>query len=842
MLFDRWKNWFSSWTTPTCRKVLPRGIRPSQFEILEERFLLGELTLPASGQVTNSVPDAVAYLPASNISLTATSTGSSTTATSKTVTNSPQHALGSSVAIDDSVPQSAAKSAKSSRTLAPQVKSDLKADKAAVKATQQAEKAAAKAEKQAARERKKSGTETTHSGSNSAGSADGDAAGSTPVPTPNTPVGGAPSTSSGSNGSGNAGTNTGAGTGMNLGGGGGGSTPAGTDNSSSSTVTTTHSPEALAALLADPQLTTTDVEQLLDRASAATPSRDAIIVVVDRQGNILGVRTEADVQTADLEKLVFSIDGAVAEARTAAFFSSNQAALTSRTVRFISQTTITEREVNSNPSISDMSSPLAGPGFVAPIGLGGHFPPGVAYTPPVDLFAIEHTNRDSIDAYPGGEGRFNADYIAGQEIDAPGSYGLQSGLMPDAQPRGIATLPGGIPLYRDTNGNGVGDTLIGGIGVFFPGPDGYASFEQGFVHGDNKTANARTNASRVLEAEFIALAAIGSSRQAGVKAAAVGGVAPVADIDLPFGRIDLVGITLEGVGPTAGIEGVKQLLKFGTNLGAGTVNGADQPVAPAAGLLAGEAPPTGWLVAPHGSGLLTAADVTKIINQGIKEAMRVRAAIRLPVGQRTRMVFAVTDTNGEILGLYRMDDSTYFSLDVAVAKARNMAYYNDPTALNPADQILAKNNVAFTSRTFRFLVEPRYPAGIDGSKPGPFSILNEPSINPKNGENIGAAAPASAFNTVMGYDSFNIGTNFRDTSSPAENQNGVVFFPGSSGLYKGGVLVGGLGVSGDGVDQDDVVTVAAAAGFNPPTALKADRYTYRNVRLPYTKFLRNPYG
>ena len=620
--------------------------------------------------------------------------------------------------------------------------------------------------------------------------------------------------------------------------------------------TSTGRTEILAAMGADPQLTTAEVGQLLDRASGATPSEDAIVVVVDRQGIILGVRTEAGIPLADVGKLVFSIDGAVAKARTAAFFANNQAPLTSRTVRYISQTTITEREVNSNPSIADMTSTVAGPGFVGPIGLGGHFPPGVANTPPVDLFAIEHTNRDSIDDYPGGQGRFNADYAsAAQEINAPGSYGLQSGMMPTAQPRGIATLPGGIPLFRDTDGNGVGDTVVGGIGVFFPGPDGYASFEQGFVHGDGVSTTKRTNAPKVLEAEFMALAAIGSSKKAGVTVGAIGGVPRVADLDLPFGRLDLVGITLEVVGPTAGIEGVQQLLKFGRGLGPGTVNGTDQLVTPATAmdpaqtLQTGTAVPTGWLVNAHAGGGLTADDVTKIINQGISEAKKDRAAIRLPLGSRTKMVFAVTDLDGNVLGLFRMDDATYFSLDVAVAKARNVAYYNDPAALQPEDRVLAKQDpavnpkgVAFTARTFRFLVEPRYPAGVDGSKPGPFSILNEASINPKNAENLGTAAPANTFGTVQGYNSFNIGTNFRDTGSPSDKQNGVIFFPGSSGVYKNGKLVGGLGVSGDGVDQDDVVTSAAISGFAAPSAIRADRYTLRKVRLPYTKFLRNPRG
>jgi hypothetical protein len=55
-------------------------------------------------------------------------------------------------------------------------------------------------------------------------------------------------------------------------------------------------------------------------------------------------------------------------------------------------------------------------------------------------------------------------------------------------------------------------------------------------------------------------------------------------------------------------------------------------------------------------------------------------------------------------------------------------------------------------------------------------------------------------------------------------------------------LVGGFGVSGDGVDQDDVVTVAGAVNFQPPDPLRADRVFIRGVRLPYSKFNRNPEG
>jgi hypothetical protein len=67
-----------------------------------------------------------------------------------------------------------------------------------------------------------------------------------------------------------------------------------------------------------------------------------------------------------------------------------------------------------------------------------------------------------------------------------------------------------------------------------------------------------------------------------------------------------------------------------------------------------------------------------------------------------------------------------------------------------------------------------------------------------------------------------------------------VFFPGSVPLYKGGQLVGGIGVSGDGVDQDDIVAAAGATGFAPPIAIRADQIILDGARLPFLKFPRNP--
>jgi len=647
------------------------------------------------------------------------------------------------------------------------------------------------------------------------------------------------------------------------------------------------------------RLMASEVETLLKRASMATPSKDAIIAIVDRAGQILGVRVEDDVKNtfAGRDKdLVFAIDGAVAKARTAAFFSNTEAPLTSRTVRFISQSTIPQRVVESNPNITDINSTLRGPGFVAPIGVGGHFPPEVRNTPLVDLLQIEHQSRDS-SIHPGPDGikgfggndltlsrRFNVNpmFVANKAQEYmklfPESYGLQSGLFTTAQSRGIATLPGGVPLYRLVTVNGKPTpVLLGGVGVFFPGKDGYATFEQGFQHELDRgslgpqTENERLNAPKVLEAEFIAYFTAGGT-SAGpnnrVITAAVNGSAPIVPgISGISGRIDLVGITLEIFGPhpttSSPILGVDRLLQEGVRLGSGTGtdSGSDMQVkTDGTKYQDANVVPEGWLVLPHDSSSdnIKAADVEKVIRDGIAQADITRAAIRLNKdfrpGARTKMVLAVSDSKGEVLGLYRMKDATIFSIDVAVAKSRNTGYYASDR-LVPADQVDANNDgmsdvpkgTTFTNRTFRFLAAPRFPTGAESdAPPGDFSMLTMQGINPRTGENLGNvplaasvyADPAKA--SVVAFDAFNASRNFRDPLNLA-NQNGIVYFPGSSAMYKNSsVLVGGFGVSGDGVDQDDVVTSVGEISLTAPANIRADQYFVAGVRLPYQKFNRNP--
>ncbi len=76
--------------------------------------------------------------------------------------------------------------------------------------------------------------------------------------------------------------------------------------------------------------------------------------------------------------------------------------------------------------------------------------------------------------------------------------------------------------------------------------------------------------------------------------------------------------------------------------------------------------------------------------------------------------------------------------------------------------------------------------------------------------------------------------------------NGIQIFPGSVPVYRNGALVGGIGVSGDGIDQDDMISflglhnagVRAGGGLgNAANASRADRIVVqvgnRQVRLRY---------
>jgi uncharacterized protein GlcG (DUF336 family) len=186
--------------------------------------------------------------------------------------------------------------------------------------------------------------------------------------------------------------------------------------------------------------------------------------------------------------------------------------------------------------------------------------------------------------------------------------------------------------------------------------------------------------------------------------------------------------------------------------------------------------------------------------------------------------------------------------DVCVQKARTAAFFSSASAANQLrtaeagkfakyldaaarDGIRLDGGIAITDRAGGFLSRPFFPDGIDETGHGPFS------------KSIDQFSP---FNDGLQLDLVltSLGNALSGTVTPctaiAALPNGIQIFPGSVPLYKDNRLVGSIGVSGDGVDQDDLIASMGSAGFDAPAEIRADRIFVRGVRLPYVKFPRHP--
>ena len=164
-----------------------------------------------------------------------------------------------------------------------------------------------------------------------------------------------------------------------------------------------------------------------------------------------------------------------------------------------------------------------------------------------------------------------------------------------------------------------------------------------------------------------------------------------------------------------------------------------------------------------------------------------------------------------VLGTFRTGEATIFSWDVAVQKARTaLAYSNNG------------NTMAMSTRTVGFLAQSHYAPGIDANQPGPYFGQQEMF--------------SGLFGTLA-----NVTPNLSFTPNP-NLPNGITIFPGGFPLYRNGQLIGAIGVSGDGVDQDDIVAASGTQNFLTPLEIGADEFIFQDARLPYAKFPRDPSG
>jgi len=158
---------------------------------------------------------------------------------------------------------------------------------------------------------------------------------------------------------------------------------------------------------------------------------------------------------------------------------------------------------------------------------------------------------------------------------------------------------------------------------------------------------------------------------------------------------------------------------------------------------------------------LSQADLDVIVAQAVASANVTPSGFRtVPVVQTTKMQIAIVARDGKLLRVFSMPDAWVGSIDIAIAKARTGAFFSS-------------NQNALTSRIVGLASQPGGPLWGIGS------------------------------------------SNQLGISGSAEFRNGIITFPGGVPLYKNGQLVGGIGVSGDGVDPDEIVAFAGAAGFAP---------------------------
>ncbi|HVT43219.1 MAG TPA: heme-binding protein [Thermoanaerobaculia bacterium] len=429
---------------------------------------------------------------------------------------------------------------------------------------------------------------------------------------------------------------------------------------------------------------------------------------------------------------------------------------------------------------------------------GIHFPPGITNTPSAALYGIENTNRGCALNVEFNEGKClpPARSVAGGSCDSTTSSGCGPGIVTGKrQPRDedpSSVEAGGIPLYRIVppglaqagEGKVSNGQLIGAIGVVG-------------VPGDPQRAE--------FAAASAAFAAIGSP---------AGPIIPVPSYPLPHpGNVFVDGIRLPFLGPDLRLEFNDDGLPTGVRRLAGTSGGTDDGtfiIVPRNGGCA----PNGDLSGPRAGSRMTRDEVAGVVQRATETARRTRGLIRLPLNSFARMVIAVADVDGSILALHRMPDATVFSADVAVAKARNVVWFSE----NGLPGVPA--GTAVTNRTIGFGGQPFFPPGIDSK-----------AFDPREGPWYRSLFVRDLANPCSQGD-----------QSANANQNGIGFFAGSTPLYRNGQLVGGLGVSGDGIEQDDYVSYHAAGAFLPPQQIWADRIRIDGVRLPMFKFPRHPEG
>lgn len=510
-----------------------------------------------------------------------------------------------------------------------------------------------------------------------------------------------------------------------------------------------------------------------------------------------------------------------------------------------------------------------------------NFNPGEMFQPAGPLFGVQFSSLACSDLVR----RFN---------------GVSVSAGPQRTPLGLSADPGGFPLYK-------GGTVVGGVGVL---ADGFYSIDKNILDVDSDVDEAIAMAAtfnfsapvdrradritvdgkvlRFTDVEFAQLASNPAQAPAfNSIAVGVGTLIPVP------GYTD--GLVRDGTAfgqPASGIrpDGDQNFPGRDAFVLVDDTNTLRFP------------PRAGTDAAQTGGQSLTDSEVRTLLQAALDVANRSRAQIRRPTGSQARVTISVVDSQGVILGVARTRDAPVFGTDVSLQKARTAAFMSSNTAaaflqtlpdakyLSTTDasvtvstaipmnsyvnqfrvfmgnpNALADGAVAYTDRAYGNLGRPFYPDGINNagmngplSKPaGQWSVFSsgmqlDVSMNAilQHVLFVAGAIAADVAPGCAGVQLANDLSSVGQTIAGVRLANGLQIFPGSVPIYRGNTLIGGIGISGDGVDQDDMVAFLGlnnasqalnGAINNAPAAMRSDTQTPQGVRLRYVQCPQAPF-
>ncbi len=619
-------------------------------------------------------------------------------------------------------------------------------------------------------------------------------------------------------------------------GGGGGVTPTPTPAPPPVSGSAYTAPAAEALSLADVQKVVAEAA-----AQAQADGKPAVIAVTDRVGNVLAVLrmtgapalvkipNAADGSQQDIQGLNVPAEAAaITKAITGAYLSSSGNAFSTRTASMIVQQQF--------PPAASTAGLESGP-----------------------LFGVQFSQLPCSD------------------LNTRLAVGPAALIGPKRSPLGLSADPGGFPLYK----NGV---VVGAVGVAADGTYGFdpnvldidtdideriaLAGTTGFEAPLGVRANQISLDGTVLrytDTDYASLAAVASASFAAT-VPALGNLSPV------IGYYPVAAV-LAGAVYGSEASGLRRAT-------AAEFSNSDAFVL-SDGAGAARFPLRAGTDAAEVGTAISALEAQRILEQAFGVMSKARAQIRKPLDSLAQVTIAVVDTRGVPLGLVRSPDAPVFGIDVALQKARTAAFMSNASAAaqllgDPsadvrsfvpamrtflADPAALTGHIAFSARAVGNLARPYFPDGELARPNGPLSRpiskwsvfstgLQTALVLSNLGQHLNFVTGASLVDTPARC-------SFIPDVAPAQNrlQNGVQIFPGAVPIYRGTSLVGAIGVSGDGIDQDDMIAflgLSNAASIlgtlsNAPAASRADTLVFdlgsgastrlRYVSCPFAPFV-----